>query len=652
MKHKIVCIVILALVVVLCLGACDINATCKHQMTAHPTTAATCTEKGNSEYWQCEKCNKLFADEKGKTEILPESTVIAAKGHDWGGWAVVTSATCTSEGSEVRSCYACNEFETRTTEKLPHTEVVVPAVAPTCTESGLTEGKKCSVCDTIFVEQQQIAAKGHVEFILPAVEPTFTETGLTEGKKCSVCGVILVEPQQIPMLEPIPIFEVPSVGYDGSEVNITFYHSMGWNLSTVLDKYIAKFNEMYPNIHISHTQIGGYDDVKNQISTELDYGKTDANIAYCYPDHVALYNTVGAVTKLDNLIASTIEVTRADGTKEILGLTEDQIADFISAFYNECKAFGDGLMYSLPLSKFTEVLYYNKTFFEENNLTVPKTWDEMEALCERIKQIDPDCIPLGYDSESNWFITMCEQMGSPYTSATGEHFLFDNETNRNFVKKFSEWYDKGYVTTQTLYGAYISGLFVNPDPYSQRCYMSIGSSSGATYQRPEQNWDGTYLFDVGITSIPQVDPANPKVVSQGPSVCIFQKENPQEVVASWLFVKYLTTSVDFQAEFSIASGCAPVLKSVADSPLYKAFIESADGGANIVALCAKTCLEQQEAYFVSPAFKGSSVARDEVGALLTKCLMLNTSNANIDSQIKQAFEDAVDECKYQIGMIY
>jgi len=53
---------------------------------------------------------------------------------------------------------------------------------------------------------------------------------------------------------------------------------------------------------------------------------------------------------------------------------------------------------------------------------------------------------------------------------------------------------------------------------------------------------------VGITTIPQANPESPKVISQGPSLCIFQKENPQEVIASWLFVKFLTTNVDFQAE--------------------------------------------------------------------------------------------------------
>ncbi len=439
-------------------------------------------------------------------------------------------------------------------------------------------------------------------------------------------------------------FDVPEEGFDTSkEVTITFYHTMGANLREVLELYITEFNKIYPNIKIVHEQVGGYDDVREQIATQITTG-AQPNIAYCYPDHVAMYNISKAVVSLDNLIASEQVVTRADGSTETLGLTQAQIDDFIAGYYNEGKQFGDGLMYTLPLSKSTEVLYYNKTFFDENKLTVPKTWDELEALCKKIKELDPNSIPLGYDSEANWFITMCEQYGSPYTSATGDHYLFDNEENHAFIKKFREWYQAGLLTTQTLYGAYTSGLFVNQDKTTSRSYMSIGSSAGATHQRPAKDETGNYPFEVGIATIPQVDANNAKVISQGPSLCIFQKADPQEVLASWLFVKFLTTNVEFQAEFSVESGYVPVLKSVAENEYYKDFLASADGGDYIAALSAKICMEQEHAYYTSPAFNGSSTARDEVGALLTKCL--SATATDVDAMIKQAFEDAIDECEY------
>ncbi|MBR2484977.1 MAG: extracellular solute-binding protein [Clostridia bacterium] len=439
-------------------------------------------------------------------------------------------------------------------------------------------------------------------------------------------------------------FDVPAGGYDGSAVTLKFYHTMGENLRTVLEAHIVEFNKLYPNITIEHEQVGSYDDVRDQISTEITVGN-QPNIAYCYPDHVAMYNVAGAVVQLDNLIASTETVTRADGTTETLGLTAEQKADFIQGYYNEGKLHGDDMMYTMPLNKSTEVLYYNKTFFDEHNLKLPTTWAELETLCATIKSIDPDCIPLGYDSEANWFITMCEQYGSPYTSAEeGNHFLFNNDTNKGFIKMFRDWHKKGYLTTQKIYGGYTSGLFVATGD-NTRSYMSIGSSAGATHQRPKKEGDA-YPFEVGITTIPQVDASNPKVISQGPSLCIFGKSNPQEVIASWLFVKYLTTTVAFQAEFSMASGYVPVLKSVGQNPAYAAFLAKADGGDQIAALSAKICLEQEKAYYTSPAFNGSSKARDQVGALLIRCLTEATDN--VDALINQAFADAIEECEYSI----
>ncbi len=428
-------------------------------------------------------------------------------------------------------------------------------------------------------------------------------------------------------------FVMPEGGFDKDKaITITFYHSMGQDLQTILEKAIAEFNEIYPNITIEHKTYGDYDGVRDQIKTEISVGD-QPNIAYCYPDHVALYNVSGAVQTLDTLIESEY------------GFTDEQIADFIPAYYEEGKSFGDGKMYTLPISKSTEVLYYNKTFFEKNNLTVPTTWEEMKAVCEQIRAIDPTCIPLGYDSESNWFITLCEQYGSAYTSIEGENFQFDNETNRKFVKEFQSWFANKLVTTGTLSGAnYTSNLFTGKDDSGTRCYMCIGSTGGASYQQPTQT-NGKYEFEVGITSIPQVDPSKPKVISQGPSVCIFKKDDPQEVLASWLFVKFLTTDVNFQARVSMQNGYAPVIQSVKENEVYAEHLNSY--ATNIVAYATKVALEQADAYYVSPAFNGSSVAREQVGLLMQKCLGM--TGDNLDAQIKKAFEEAVAECKYQSG---
>ena len=428
-------------------------------------------------------------------------------------------------------------------------------------------------------------------------------------------------------------FQIPEGGFDTTKpVTIKFYHQMGAALQEILNNAIADFNQIYPNITVEHASYGDYNGVRDQIKTEISVGN-QPNIAYCYPDHVALYNVAGAVQTLDSLIASEY------------GFTDEQKADFIPAYYSEGTAFGDGKMYTLPISKSTEVLYYNATFFEKNGLTVPTTWEEMEAVCRKIKEIDPTCVPLGYDSEANWFITMCEQYGSTYTSATGDNFVFDNDTNKAFVKMFQGWFKDKLVTTEALSGGYTSALFTGESDSGTRCYMCIGSTGGATYQQPNQT-NGVFEFEVGIATIPQVDASKPKVISQGPSVCIFKKADPQEVLASWLFVKFLTTDVVFQASVSMNNGYAPVIQSVKENPVYADFLSKADT-ANIQAYAVKVALEQADAYYVSPAFNGSSVARDQVGLLMQKCL--STEDADIDAAIAKAFKEAVAECKYQAG---
>ena len=412
--------------------------------------------------------------------------------------------------------------------------------------------------------------------------------------------------------------------YDGSDVTITFRHiTKKDNQLAVLDQAIADFNVLYPNIHVELDQRDNYSAVLDTTTTNIasQNKKETPNITVCYADHVATYNQSNAVVALDDLI-----------NDPEIGLTEEQKADYVPGFYAEGANFGDGKMYILPFNKSTEVMYYDKTFFDANGLTVPTTWDELEEVCAKIKEIDPNSIPLGYDSEGN---------GSDYTSATEPHYLFDNDTNKAFVKKFNEWYNKGYVTTAGLYGAYTSGLFTSTT--ETRCYMCIGSSAGATYQRPQKAEDGSYPFEVGIATIPQVDVNNRKVISQGPSLCIFDKDDKQEVLASWLFVKFLTSDPTFQANFAMASGYMPVIQSVTATPDFQAYLEKADGGDNIAMLSMKVSMDQTDAYYTSPVFPGSATARNQVTALMTRCLGLTD---NVDAEIDAAFQDAVDECEY------
>ena len=372
---------------------------------------------------------------------------------------------------------------------------------------------------------------------------------------------------------------------------------------------------------------------------------TSPNIAYCYPDHVALYNRTDSVVTLGGLASS----SESDGAGGMLGLTANDSFNIIDI--DEGRRFGDGELYSLPLLKSTDLMYYNKTFFETHGIPVPDHWfstDEddltsMEAVIKAIKEIDPYSIPLGCDSESNLFINMCAQIGSDFISAdSNNHYLFNNKYNKGFMAVFHDWYQNGYMTTSSLYGSYVSSLFVNTDDYRAKCYIAIASSASATHLRPSKE-NNAYPFEVGIVAIPQMSSRYQRVLTQGPSLCIFKKDNPQEVIASWLFVKYLVTSLDFQAEFSLASGYMSALRNIQESKIYKEFLDRANGYDYIQLLALKVCLDQEWSYFTPSAFDGSANAKSVIKELFVS--ILSARGDNFEEYLENRFASAESECK-------
>ena len=203
----------------------DIAAT-GHVEVIDEAMDATCTETGLTEGKHCSVCG----------EVLVKQEVVAAKGHNWDNGEVTKEPTEETDGERVFTCTACGEIRTEIIPSLNHvhtyepmvtaptctekgytthtcrcgdsytdsyvaakghTEVTDKAVTATCTETGLTEGKHCSVCGEVLVKQEVVPAKGHTEVIDKAVEATCTETGLTEGKHCSVCGEVLVKQEVV-----------------------------------------------------------------------------------------------------------------------------------------------------------------------------------------------------------------------------------------------------------------------------------------------------------------------------------------------------------------------------------------------------------------------------------------------------------------------
>lgn len=186
MKKKLLTIIVLSLVIVCAVVcfACDNEPSRAVSSVEVKSAPAKLTYKEGEELDLTGALLKVVYDNQEEEEIAVTAAMLSGYSAD-----TVGEQTITITYQEKTASFKVN---------VEHDSVVDAAVAPTCTEKGLTEGSHCSVCNAVIVAQEEVAALGHNPVIDNAVPNSCTESGLTEGSHCSRCEEVLVAQQEVP----------------------------------------------------------------------------------------------------------------------------------------------------------------------------------------------------------------------------------------------------------------------------------------------------------------------------------------------------------------------------------------------------------------------------------------------------------------------
>ncbi len=420
-------------------------------------------------------------------------------------------------------------------------------------------------------------------------------------------------------------FEIPKEFDESRAYEITFWAKNDTNKTqtAIYEQAIRDFENLYPNITVNlrlYTDYGKiYNDVITNIATD-----TTPNVCITYPDHIATYlSGTNLVVPLEDLFED--EAYGLGGSRVRFDAPKKE--EIIPKFLEEC-AFG-GHYYAIPYMRSTEACYINKTYVEALGYKLPETltWDFVWEVSEAAMAMDGEenfqvngqkvLIPFIYKSTDNMMIQMLKQKEAGYSTDAGEILLFNDTTkellntigNHGGTRAFSTFKISGYPAN-----------FLN----AGQCIFAVDSTAGATWMGTDApltdiSEDKLVEFETEVMTIPQFDPENPRMISQGPSVCIFNKPDSQEVLASWLFAQYLLTN-EVQTAYSETEGYVPVTSKAQQSPEYQDYL-SRGGEDNsmyyeVKLKAAHLLLDNIDNTFVTPVFNGSASLRDAAGQLI------------------------------------
>ncbi len=406
---------------------------------------------------------------------------------------------------------------------------------------------------------------------------------------------------------------------------ITFWAKNDNNTAQVniYEKAIADFQNLYPNITVKYKPYNDYRRIYNDVITNIATDTTP-NVCITYPDHIATYITgKDTVVPLDSLM--TDENYGLGG--KMLKFDSPSKDEIVEKFLDEGKI--SGTQYALPFMRSSEACYINKTYVEKMGFEIPETltWDFVWQVSEAAMEKDDDgnfivngqkvMIPFIYKSTDNMMIQMLAQQNAPYSSQNGQVQIF-NEYTRDILREVAVHADSRAFSTFKI--SSYPGNFFN----AGQCLFAIDSTAGATWigansPNSDISKNNTLEFETVVKVIPQYDTENPKMISQGPSVCIFNKEDEGEVTAAWLFTQFLLTN-EVQVAYSRTEGYVPVTHMAQNSDEYKDYISREGEDDNlyydIKIKASKLLTENTDNTFVTPVFNGSADLRSAAGEMI------------------------------------
>ncbi len=422
----------------------------------------------------------------------------------------------------------------------------------------------------------------------------------------------------------LPEFVLPETFDESREYNIVFWAKNDSNISQkeVYVKAIEDFEKIYPNIKVTLKSYTDYKAIYNDVITNIST-LTTPNVCISYPDHVETYKEGrNIVAPLGDLIGNSDY--GLGGTKIKFDSVKKE--EMVSKFLDECKL--DGEYYLLPFMRSTEACYVNKTYVESLGYELPDvlTWDFIFEVSEKAletKEENQVLIPCIYKSTDNMMIQMLAQKDAGYSDELGNIQIFNDTTKEILTEIYSHAKTRSFSTFGI---SSYPGNFFN----ANQCIFAIDSTAGATWiggSAPHQDIpeESRTEFEIEVKAVPQYDVNNPKMISQGPSICIFNKRDPQEVLASWIFAQYLLTN-DVQIAYSETEGYSPVTLKAQNSTEYQDYLRRAgevvDGDNKkyykVKIDATKLVMDNTDYTFITPVFPGSTSLRNAAGELIEK----------------------------------